>query len=83
MFKRMCHRGPDGHCLGIFFFFVFISFSEKERSPRPLISDFLDPLSYTHEAKGTPFQTHYFSENLVAPGIEPGTCGTVARNSDC
>jgi hypothetical protein len=20
----------------------------------------------------TPFQTHYFSENLVAPGIEPG-----------
>jgi hypothetical protein len=21
---------------------------------------------------GAPFQTHYFSENLVAPGIEPG-----------
>jgi hypothetical protein len=20
----------------------------------------------------TPFQTHYFSENLVAPGIDPG-----------
>jgi hypothetical protein len=30
----------------------------------------------------TPFQTHYFSENLVAPGIEPGTSGCVARNSD-
>jgi hypothetical protein len=29
-----------------------------------------------------PFQTHYFSENLVAPGIEPGTSGSVARNSD-
>jgi hypothetical protein len=28
--------------------------------------------SCTHEAEWTPFQTHYFSENLVAPGIEPG-----------
>jgi hypothetical protein len=26
-------------------------------------------------------QTHY-SENLIAPGIEPGTSGSVARNSD-
>jgi hypothetical protein len=25
-----------------------------------------------HEAEWTPFQTIYFSENLVAPGIEPG-----------
>jgi hypothetical protein len=25
----------------------------------------------THEAVWPPFQTHYFSENLVAPGIEP------------
>jgi hypothetical protein len=39
-------------------------------------------LSCTHEAEWTPFQTHYFSENLVAPGIEPGTSGYVARNSD-
>jgi hypothetical protein len=31
---------------------------------------------------GPPFQTHYFSENLVAVGIEPGTSGSVARNSD-
>jgi hypothetical protein len=29
-----------------------------------------------------PFQTHHFSENLVAPGIESGTSGSVARNSD-
>jgi hypothetical protein len=29
-------------------------------------------LSCTHEAEWTPFKTHYFSENLVAPGIEPG-----------
>jgi hypothetical protein len=26
------------------------------------------------------FQTHYFSESLVAPGIEPGTSGSVARS---
>jgi hypothetical protein len=25
-----------------------------------------------HEAEWTPFQTHYFSGNLVSPGIEPG-----------
>jgi hypothetical protein len=30
----------------------------------------------------TPFQTHCYSENLVAPGIEPGTSGLSARNSD-
>jgi hypothetical protein len=39
-------------------------------------------LNYPHEAEWTPFQTHYYSENLVAPGIEPGTSGSVARNSD-
>jgi hypothetical protein len=33
-------------------------------------------------AEWTPFQTHFFSENLVAPRIEPGTSGSVARNSD-
>jgi hypothetical protein len=25
-----------------------------------------------HKAEWTPFQTHYFTENLVAPGIESG-----------
>jgi hypothetical protein len=25
-----------------------------------------------HEAEWTSFQTHYFSENLITPGIEPG-----------
>jgi hypothetical protein len=29
-----------------------------------------------------PFQTHYFSGNLVALGIEPGTSGFEARNSE-
>jgi hypothetical protein len=28
--------------------------------------------SSTHEAECTPFHNHYFSENLVAPGIKPG-----------
>jgi hypothetical protein len=26
----------------------------------------------THKAEWTPFQTYYFSKNLVATGIEPG-----------
>jgi hypothetical protein len=33
---------------------------------------FKEVLSCTHEAEWTPFQTHYFSENLVVPGIDPG-----------
>jgi hypothetical protein len=28
------------------------------------------------------FQTHYFSENLVALGMKPGISGSVTRNSD-
>jgi hypothetical protein len=38
-------------------------------------------LSYAHEAEWTPFQTYYFSENLVALGIEPRASGSVAMNS--
>jgi hypothetical protein len=34
------------------------------------------------EVEWTSFQTHYYSENLLALGIEPGTSGAVARNSD-
>jgi len=33
-------------------------------------------------AEWAPFQTHYYSENLVAPGIEPETSVSVARNYD-
>jgi hypothetical protein len=39
-------------------------------------------LNYPHEVEWTTFQTHYFSENLVEPGIEPGTSGPIARNSE-
>jgi hypothetical protein len=35
-----------------------------------------------HEAEWTPFQTPYFSENLVVLGIERGTSGSIARNSE-
>ena len=38
-------------------------------------------LNWPHEAEWTPFQTHYYSENLVAPGIEHETSVSVARNS--
>jgi hypothetical protein len=37
---------------------------------------------FNHEAEWTLFQTHYCSENLVAFGIESGTSGSVAKNSD-
>jgi hypothetical protein len=33
-------------------------------------------------AEWTTFQTHCYSENLVAQGIEPGTTGLAARDSD-
>jgi hypothetical protein len=33
-------------------------------------------------AEWTQFQTHCYAENLVAPGIEPGTSGFASRNSD-
>jgi hypothetical protein len=39
-------------------------------------------LKCTPEAEWTLVQTHYVSENLVAPGIELGTSGSVARNCD-
>jgi hypothetical protein len=39
-------------------------------------------LSYPHEAEWTPFQTHYFSENLVALAVEHEISGSAVRNSD-
>jgi hypothetical protein len=50
--------------------------------PEPLLFPFKWLLIYAHEAEWIQFQTHYFSENLVAPVNEPGTSGSVARNSD-
>jgi hypothetical protein len=39
-------------------------------------------MAYSKAKLKSTFQTHYFSENLIALGIEPGTSGSVARNSD-
>jgi hypothetical protein len=36
-------------------------------------------LLYPHEGEWTPFQTHCYSENLVALGIEPRTSESAAR----
>jgi hypothetical protein len=36
------------------------------------IFSFKQLLNCTHKAEWTLFQTHYFSESLVALGIEPG-----------
>jgi hypothetical protein len=58
--------------------------------PHGRILDFLDwrccycfpsNSSLVLEAELTPFQAHYFSEDLVAPRIEHGTSGSVARRS--
>jgi hypothetical protein len=56
-------------------------------SKRAVNLGFLDRSRYffiqvAHETEWTPFQTPYFSENLEGPGIEPGSSGSVARNSD-
>jgi hypothetical protein len=40
----------------------------RRSRPEPLLFFQVAPQLYSW----TPFQTHYFSENLVAPGIEPG-----------
>jgi hypothetical protein len=37
---------------------------------------------YPHEEERTSFENHSFSENVMAPEIEPGTTESVARNCD-
>jgi hypothetical protein len=57
-----------------------MSRSQHGKSPTAII-----PVFWTgagHEAELTLFQTHYYSENLVAQGIKSGTSVSVARNSD-
>jgi hypothetical protein len=56
--------------------------------PYGRILGFLDRIRYfffqvapqlTHEAEWTPFQAYYFSEHLVASGIEPGPLALYPR----
>jgi hypothetical protein len=49
---------------------------------RSLYFSFKYLLIYPHEAEWTLFQTHCYAENLKEWGIEPGTSGIAARNSD-
>jgi hypothetical protein len=53
-----------------------VSRGQRGGSPRSLISSFI-----LTRAECTPFQTHCYSENLLASGIEPGTSGLAARKS--
>jgi hypothetical protein len=50
--------------------------------PEPLLFYSSSSSVIFNEAEWTTFQTHYFSENLLAPEIEPETSGSVVRNSD-
>jgi hypothetical protein len=69
--KRGCHvvRTTDLH--GRYFQF--------SRSEPPIFINLL--LSFLTRLSGPNFQSLYFLENLVVPGIEPGTSLFVARNS--
>jgi hypothetical protein len=63
---------------------VTVAFHRQEIAGHPYLKNqiqiFVSNINF--KAEWTPFQTHYFSENLVAPRIEPGTSGSVVRNSD-
>jgi hypothetical protein len=65
-----------------------VSRGHRNGSPRLLISvfytgaaifSFEQLLNYPYEAEWVPSQAQEFSENVVAPGVEPGTSGSVAR----
>jgi hypothetical protein len=56
---------------------VNLSFVDRSR-----YFSFKQILSYLHDADWTPFQTHHYSEYLVAQEIEPRTSGLAARNSE-
>jgi len=71
-----------------------VSCGQRNGSPRPLISVYrtwiatyfiqvaLNGPHKAHESECTPFQTPCHPENLIAPGIEPETSVSVARNPD-
>jgi hypothetical protein len=56
---------------------VNLSFLDRSR-----YFSFKQLLIYPHGVVWTPFQTHCYSENIAAPGIELVTSGSAARNSD-
>jgi hypothetical protein len=42
----------------------------------------LEAVLYPSSSSSMILQTNYIQENMVTPGIEPGTSGSAARNSD-
>jgi hypothetical protein len=67
-----------------------VSRGQRGGSPTAVNFSFLDRSCYFSfkyssftltRAEWTPFQTYCYSENVVAPEIEPGTSGLAARNS--
>jgi hypothetical protein len=54
----------------------------KFSRPEPLLLLSSSSSFILTRAEWTPFQTHCYYENLVAPEIEPGTSGSAARNSE-
>jgi hypothetical protein len=49
--------------------------------PEPLLFNPSSSSVILTRLSGPRSKQHYYSENLVAPGIQPGTSGSVARNS--
>jgi hypothetical protein len=76
-FIRVTRTGELGTTLALTVTVVNLSFLARSR-----YFSFKYLLIYAHDAEWTPFQIHSYSENLVGPGIEPGTSGLAARNSD-
>jgi hypothetical protein len=66
-------RGQRGGSLTV----VNLSFLDRSRYFLSSCSSFT-----LTRAEWNQFQTHCYSENLVAPGIELGTSGLAARKSD-
>jgi hypothetical protein len=50
--------------------------------PKPLLFHSSSSSVILNEGEWTPFQTHYFSENLVASEIKTRVSGFVVRNSE-
>jgi hypothetical protein len=68
-----------------------VSCGQRGGSPTTVNLNFLDRSCYflsisssfiLTRAEGTPSETHFYSEYLVRPGIEPATSGLAVRKSD-
>jgi hypothetical protein len=70
MFIRMCYRGPDGHCLGLFFVFTIFSHNKRKRQFGRLFTqwNFLKFLSRSYEYLSGPYKhilTDFYSGSVL------------------